>query len=274
MPAQAQVSSLSGNAGVERQERGTGRNRVTRVRNTAGFTLIELLVVISIIMLLASILLPSLSKAKALARIVVCEAKLHALTRAWAMYSHDNDGWLCGAYQYNNSSPWVKQGNDEEDVMEGVLWPYTGLIEMYHCPSDQSEFHSSAKHRVSYAMSDYTGGNSGSDPGGGYKPEKHWGHIPCPADTFVFIEEEDPRAWNKGSFMCHAVWEMFDDVPADWHLDGVVLSFGDGHVEYWKWQDRRTVEITSVNTPSPGNPDLKRLVRAWYPHWYGFGVTH
>ena len=56
-----------------------------------GFTLIELLVVIAIIALLVSILLPSLSLAKELARRAVCAANLHGIALSLHMYAGDND---------------------------------------------------------------------------------------------------------------------------------------------------------------------------------------
>jgi prepilin-type N-terminal cleavage/methylation domain-containing protein len=52
----------------------------------AAFTLIELLVVIAIIAMLVSILLPSLSHAKKLARIATAHAELRGITVAMAMY--------------------------------------------------------------------------------------------------------------------------------------------------------------------------------------------
>ena len=58
------------------------------------FTLIELLVVIAIISLLVSILLPSLSRAKDLARTVVCASTQRATGLATHQYATDNDGWL------------------------------------------------------------------------------------------------------------------------------------------------------------------------------------
>ena len=60
---------------------------------TTGFTLIELLVVIAIISLLVSILLPSLQRAKNLARRTVCMSNLRTSTTACIVYATEHDGW-------------------------------------------------------------------------------------------------------------------------------------------------------------------------------------
>ena len=60
-------------------------------RVSRAFTLIELLVVIAIISLLVSILLPSLSRAKELAREVVCASSLHRIGIAVLLYNQDHD---------------------------------------------------------------------------------------------------------------------------------------------------------------------------------------
>jgi len=56
-----------------------------------GFTLIELLVVISIISLLVSILLPSLAKAKELAREATCLTRISGQVKAVHMYATENN---------------------------------------------------------------------------------------------------------------------------------------------------------------------------------------
>ena len=80
----------------QRPSYGKIRNPKSKIRN--GFTLIELLVVIAIIALLVSILLPSLNKAKELARRAVCSSNLHQISLGTTIYANDNDGKIPSAY--------------------------------------------------------------------------------------------------------------------------------------------------------------------------------
>jgi prepilin-type N-terminal cleavage/methylation domain-containing protein/prepilin-type processing-associated H-X9-DG protein len=89
------------------------RNRSRPRRTLRGFTLIELLVVIAIIALLVSILLPSLSRAKELARRAICLTRMRGLTSAAHMYAAENDGF------------WPMSDNDSntDDYNKGVPNP-------------------------------------------------------------------------------------------------------------------------------------------------------
>ncbi|MFB3893743.1 MAG: Tfp pilus assembly protein FimT/FimU [Phycisphaerae bacterium] len=72
-------------------------------RSVHAFTLIELLIVIAIIALLLSILVPSLGRARALARRAACGAQLRGHGAASAVYSHDYNSYglmgNCGIYR-------------------------------------------------------------------------------------------------------------------------------------------------------------------------------
>jgi prepilin-type processing-associated H-X9-DG protein/prepilin-type N-terminal cleavage/methylation domain-containing protein len=89
----------------------------------AAFTLIELLVVIGIIAILASLLLPTLSKAKGTAQSVKCKSNVRQLAFALNIYANDN-GFYPLATSLDGRSDWTSR-----------IPPFKGSRLDFLCPS-------------------------------------------------------------------------------------------------------------------------------------------
>ncbi len=273
-----------------------------KMKEKRAFTLIELLVVIAIIALLLSIIVPSLRLVKQLATGAVCLANEKNLGLAWVQYYTENDGHLVGGNPWPETEfapiAWVKCPQDEngttypEDIPEfeykmigirrGLLWAYMDTEKAYHCPGDRRIHDPLQEAYRSYSIIWTINGSYGisyeTDPiyDIGEVAHKH-GEIKSPGNKLVFVEDQDDRGWNMGSWVVNPYGNNWTDALGLWHVDSGTLAFADGHAEKHKWRDQRTIDYFADPYDGGGggsggpNVDLKYIQRAFLPTGRGPG---
>lgn len=219
-----------------------------------GFTLVELLVVVSIIALMVSIALPTLTRAQRNGEGVHCLANEHQLMLAWLQYAQDSEDRLC-----------------QPESFTAALRPYVKMDEIYVCKAVRDE-HATNSYGVSNTM--------GGEPRDGIKPFDKLHRVSHPSQRSVLVDVDAesqrcfwPLLWNEDTWM----WRPWSWPPSTSlqgmtarHNDGCNISFADGHGEYRRWKDRRTLKlikglIADSNAASADSVDLEFMIEVLTP---------
>jgi prepilin-type N-terminal cleavage/methylation domain-containing protein/prepilin-type processing-associated H-X9-DG protein len=239
------------------------------------FTLVELLVVIVIIAVLASLLLPAVSRGKAHAQTIACANNLRQLQLCWHMYADDNDDVMTP----NNFVYMVTSNGSvlDEDEMSwcttlapldtnaisdatSLLFQYNRSPAIYHCPSDHSTVtgHPNLLRNRSYNMSNSI--NCSSDP----NHFRKYNEINAPSALFVFIDTDADEIWDT-TFGVTSIGSYYQDdwidIPADRHnTRSCDMTFADGHSETWKWGEAKGGRAVGTHyTTSADLNDLRHI---------------
>lgn len=233
-------------------------------RHPRGFTLIELLVVVAIISLLVSILMPSLSKAKELAKQAICMSTQRQMGVGLQMYVAENAEYKPAPFlDKKYSSLWYfALGGAPSDLNDDAYLPHPrGGTDFWRCPSydyplDRNiTYGMSRSHgydipfRMEYTTAFQSFNTNDPNPNGQLASSPSMVFVfGCGAPGVVGSSHLVRRLYPPSNTYPHPLNENF----YVWHESGSPFSFLDGHVET---RDYEYLVQASSNGPNGNTAD-------------------